>query len=102
MSAPELDITWDAVKAKSNISKHGVTFAQAAMVLLDPLAISVFDVGHGDIEDRWFTLGRAGDGRLLAVFHTYQPTGSASARVRIVSAREATRPEHEQYENEPR
>lgn len=102
MNLPELDVTWDAVKAKSNISKHGVTFTQAAMVLPDPLAISVFDVGHSEIEDRWFTLGRAGDGKLLSVSHTYQPTGSASARVRIISAREATRREHEQYENEPR
>ena len=102
MSLPELDVTWDAVKAKSNITKHGVTFAQAAMVLLDPLAITVFDTTHGEIEDRWFTLGRAGDSKLLAVSHTYQPTRSASAQVRIISAREATRREHEQYENEPR
>jgi uncharacterized DUF497 family protein len=36
------------------------------------------------------------------VAHTYRPTGPASVHVRIISAREATRREREQYENEPR
>ena len=30
-----LNIAWDPAKAAANISKHGVTFAQAAQVLLD-------------------------------------------------------------------
>ena len=32
----------------------------------------------------------------------YQSTGADSARVRLISAREATRQERRQYENEPR
>jgi len=42
------------------------------------------------------------EGRLLAVSHTYTATGPDTARVRIISAREATRNERRQYENEPR
>jgi uncharacterized DUF497 family protein len=38
---------------------------------------------------------------LLAVSHTYTGAGPANARVRIISAREATRNERRQYENEP-
>jgi uncharacterized DUF497 family protein len=53
-------------------------------------------------KERWFTLGMASEGRLLAVSHTYRPTGPGSAQVRIISAREAMRREREQYENEPR
>jgi len=102
MSVPDLDIAWDAAKAQSNIAKNGVTFAQAAVVLLDPLALTVFDEAHSDAEERWFTLGRAADGKLLAAPHTFQPKGPASDQVRIISAREATRREREQYENEPR
>jgi uncharacterized DUF497 family protein len=102
MSALELDITWDAAKAQANIVKHGVTFAQAATVLLDPLALTVFDRDHSETEDRWFTLGMSSDDKLLAVAHTYQPSGADRIRVRIISAREATRREREQYENEPR
>ena len=46
-SALRLDITWDPVKAQSNITKHnGVTFVQAASVLLDALALTVFDAAH--------------------------------------------------------
>lgn len=40
-------------------------------------------------------------GKLLAVAHTYQSIGSTKAQVRIISAREATRREREQYVNEP-
>lgn len=98
----KLDVTWDATKAQSNVAKHGITFAQAATVLLDPLAVTVFDEGHSEAEERWFTLGVGNEGNLLAVSHTYLPTGPASAQVRIISAREATRREREQYENEPR
>jgi uncharacterized DUF497 family protein len=98
----ELDVTWDATKAITNIVKHGVTFAQAATVLLDPLALTVFDEAHSEAEERWFTLGRATDGKLLAVSHTFRPTASSGAQVRIISAREATRREREQYENESR
>lgn len=66
MTEPELDFAWDPIKAQTNFTKHGVTFAQAATVLLDPLALTVFDAAHSDWEDRWFTLGRSEDGRLLA------------------------------------
>lgn len=102
MSGPGLDIAWDPAKAASNLTKHGVAFAQAASVLLDPLALTVFDAGHSQDEERWFTLGLSSEGKLLAVAHTYQTTGPNSASVRLISAREATRNERRQYENEPR
>ncbi len=102
MSAPERDVTWDAVKAQADITKHGVTFAQAATVLLDPLALTVFDADHSETKDRWFTLGMSNNGRLLAVAHTCQPSGPDRISVRILLARDATRREREQYENEPR
>jgi len=36
------------------------------------------------------------------VIHTFEETGAASATVRIISAREATRRERENYEEAPR
>ena len=102
MTVPEQDVAWDSVKAQSNLAKHGVSFAQAATVLTDPLALTVLDAAHSETEERWFTLGMASDGKLLAVAHTYQPTESAKMQVRIISARAATRREREQYANEPR
>lgn len=100
MSAPLLDITWSPDKAQSNFAKHGVSFVQAASVFFDTLAVTVYDATHSDFEERWFMLGHSSEGRLLAVVHTYNTTSVDSAKVRIISAREATRHERQQYENE--
>lgn len=70
-------------------------------MLLDPLAITVFDASHSADEERWFTLGMARSGILLAVAHTYWSTGPTSAQARIISARRATQRERKDYENEP-
>lgn len=102
MSTPPLDVTWDAAKAQRNLAKHGVSLAQAATVLLDPLAVTVFDAAHSQMEDRWLTLGLSSDGKLLAVAHTFQQDAATAAKVRIISARHATRREREQYESPPR
>ena len=101
MTEPLFDIVWDDVKAQSNLLKHGVSFAQAATVMLDPLALTVLDAVHSETEERWFTLGQTSEGRVLAVAHTYQVLDTNIARVRLISAREATRQERQQYENEP-
>lgn len=70
--------------------------------MIDPLALTVLDATHSRDEERWFTLGTSADGRLLAVAHTFRQTGSKSAVVRIISAREASRQERLQYESKPR
>lgn len=101
-SGPVLEFVWDPVKATANRSKHGVAFAAAATVFADPMALTVFDAPHSEHEERWFTLGTSSSGWLLAVSHTYVATGPAAARIRIISAREATRAERRQYEDEPR
>lgn len=102
MNIPPLDVTWDAAKAEANIAKHGVTFTGAATVLLDPLAVTVFDAAHSQEEERWFTLGTSSDGELPAVARTYQDSEAPPAKLRIISARSATRRERQQYENERR
>lgn len=97
-----IDYEWDNAKALSNLNKHGITFDQAATVFLDSLALTVFDSAHSQDEERWFTLGHAAGGVLLAVAHTYQASGSATARVRIISARSASKRERRFYEDESR
>ena len=102
MNSVQLDIAWDAVKAQTNLAKHGVSFELAATVLQDALALTVFDVAHSEYEERWFTLGLSSEGKLLALSHTYQHTGPLDVTVRIISARPATRRERQQYEDQPR
>jgi uncharacterized DUF497 family protein len=49
---------WDPVKAKTNASKHHVTFEKASGVFNDPLAITLFDEKNSSVdENRWITLG---------------------------------------------
>jgi uncharacterized protein len=102
MSELKVDVGWDPQKAHANVHKHGVGFAEAATVLMDPLAVTVFDAAHSAEEERWFTLGTSSSGRLLAVAHTFRSVGPGSAHVRIISAREATRRERQNYEHDIR
>jgi len=96
------EFRWDPAKARSNAQRHNVTFEQVATVFLDALALTVYDESNSQYEERWFTLGFDASGKLLAVAHTYEITGSTNARIRIISAREATRRERRAYENKPR
>lgn len=52
-----MEFEWDAEKARKNLSKHGVSFTEAATVFGDPLAITFFDPDHSDGEDRFFDHG---------------------------------------------
>lgn len=94
----DYEFEWDDTKAESNRVKHGVDFMDAMSVLLDPLAMTRFDTEHDDEEDRWLSVGRASNGQLLLIVHTFSTTGPNSALVRLISARAATRREREQYE----
>ena len=98
----KLAFEWDAAKAQSNLAKHGIALEQAATVLTDPLALTVFDAEHSTDEERWFTLGMSQEGKLLALSHTFVTTAPDQARVRLISAREATRNERRQYTDMPR
>ena len=88
-----MDFEWDPDKAARNLAKHRVAFSEAVTVFGDPLAITFFDPGHSDDEDRYLTFGYSTDGRLLVVSHT-----DRGNRNRIISARVATRRERKIYE----
>jgi uncharacterized protein len=101
------EFEWDPLKALANFDKHAVSFDQAATVFLDALALTVYDAANSLDEDRWFTLGFDAAGQLLAVAHTYRSdrprTGSEETiRIRIISARKATKRERRFYHEEPR
>ena len=84
---------WDPGKAKTNLRDHRVSFGEAATVFLDPLAITFPDTDHSGEEDREITIGFTRHRRIVFVSHCRQ-----SDRVRIISARRATRKERKQYE----
>ncbi len=73
-------------------------FMDAMGGLLDPMAMTRFNAEHSDEEERWVSVGRAGNEQLLVVVHTFSTTAPNTALVRLISARPATRRECEQYE----
>lgn len=91
------EFDWDDAKAASNLSKHRVRFDEAMTVFNDPLAMTRFDAGHSDEEERWVTLGMAAGGALMLVVHTYSPIDAQRVLIRIISARQPTKPEARQY-----
>ena len=80
---------WDDAKAEENFRKHGVDFDAARAAFADPFAVEELQVV--DREERTFMIARAGQ-RLLAVVYTER-----RERLRIISARQATRREHDRY-----
>jgi uncharacterized protein len=81
---------WDREKARTNLEKHGVDFADAVGVFEDPRARTVEDP-HPN-EERFVTLGLDLLGRVLVVVWTPRDD-----EIRIISARAATRRERHQY-----
>ncbi|MGH9962523.1 MAG: BrnT family toxin [Pyrinomonadaceae bacterium] len=92
------DFDWDQKKAAANLLRHKVSFELAASVFRDPLALTVFDDEHSEDEQRWVTLGLAENGMHLVVIHTFQEEDEATAKIRIISAREADKREIYDYQ----
>ena len=86
---------WDEQKNRSNRKKHGVWFEEAQQVFDDPAALRYFDQEHSDEEDRFLLLGMSGSSRTLVVVFCERESPS---RIRIVSARKATKKELKAYE----
>ena len=85
-------VAWDPDKARKNHTKHGVRFADAEMVLMDPVAITREDrTAQG--EARFVSIGLDAVGRVLVVVYSHRGDD-----LRLISARPATRGEREQYE----
>jgi uncharacterized DUF497 family protein len=91
MHTPAMEIEFDPAKAAGNLAKHKVGFAHAEQALRDPLAVTIEDPDSAG-EQRFVTLGMDAVGRVLVVVHT--PRGD---RIRLISARKASRGESEQY-----
>jgi hypothetical protein len=88
-----LRFEWDSRKARTNLAKHGVAFEEASTIFGDPLSLTIPDPEHSLAEQRYITLGKAFNGKLLVVVHT-----DRGDNIRIVSARRASRRERIFYE----
>ncbi|MFZ2362392.1 MAG: BrnT family toxin [Anaerolineae bacterium] len=82
---------WDPIKARSNLRKHDIDFADAATVFSDDYALTISD--DDPDEERFVTMGMDALGRILVVVFTWR-----GQDIRIISARKAERHERKQYE----
>ena len=88
-----MQFEWDTKKAAYNLAKHGISFSDAATVFGDPLAGTILDPRHSVEERRFVTIGHSANGFLIVVIHAER-----GDRIRIISARRATRRERKRYE----
>ena len=86
-----MEYGWDPKKAKDNLKKHGVDFADAVISLEDENALTIEDKDHNEV--RFKTLGMGPHLNVLYVVHTEV----SSNRIRIISARKADGKETRQY-----
>jgi uncharacterized DUF497 family protein len=89
-----ISFEWDAVKAKANLGKHGVSFEEARSVFYDEFAVQFYYDEHSAGEERFLLLGMSTGARLLLVCHCERESGNL---IRIISARKATRRESAFY-----
>jgi uncharacterized DUF497 family protein len=78
-------LAWDENKNRVNRRQHVISFETAGRVFEDPNVLSYRD-RVVDEEERWHSIGCAGDIAILLVVHTSEePNGEEE--IRIVSAR---------------
>ena len=84
-----MEFEWDEDKARSNFTKHGVSFEGACRVFLDSGRLEAEDDRMDYRETRYYTLGEV-EGVVLFVVYTWR-------RRRLISARKAAGRERRKY-----
>ena len=93
----KLIFTWDTNKASTNRMKHSVSFEEAASVFVDPDALDWADDQHSDKEQRYKRIGNSLMGVILIVVYTIRRDEHEEEKIRIISARQASRKERTAY-----
>lgn len=88
-----LNFEWDGRKAKASVTKHGVSFEEAATVFADPLSLTIPDPDHSQVEERFIILGKSHAGKLPVVVHLER-----GDNLRIISPRRTSRRERKHHE----
>jgi uncharacterized protein len=92
---------WNDLKNQSNLAKHGVSFEEAAVAFADPLGLDGPDVLHSQKEIRYNRVADPGNGTLLTIVYTIRIQTNGTQKIRIISARKASRKERLAYQAAP-
>jgi uncharacterized protein len=88
-----IKFAWDPEKARTNLRKHGVHFADAQQVFADERAVLIED--DFPFEQRSVLIGRDATEQILVVVFTWRDD-----TIGIISARRATYRERQGYEGD--
>ena len=91
----EFIFEWDETKAEINTRNHGVSFDEAQTVFLDNLSVMKPDMEHSNTEERLLIIGTSHTNQVIVVSYTERDD-----KIRLISARKATRNERKQYEED--
>ena len=84
---------WDEAKNRSNLRKHGVSFAEVCRLFESGVEyLEIYDAEHSEVEERFIAIGPIERGVVVVVF-----TELEEAAVRVLGARFATRRERDRY-----
>ena len=89
---------WDPNKAIANFEKHAVSFEEAATVFTDEDSLDWPDLVHSTNEPRRKRLGMSTDLRLIILVYTVRNPATTSEKIRLISARRASKRERLAYE----
>ncbi len=88
-----MEFEWDKQKAKSNLSKHGISFEEAQTVFDDPLYVDFYDPDHSEDEHRYIIIGESSKSHIWLVSYTER-----GDKIRIISPRQVTQQERKAYQ----
>jgi len=77
--------------------KYGVSFELASSVFKDPRILTVADITHSELEERWFSIGLASTGTMLSIADLWIESEPGLIKIRIITARRATATEIRYY-----
>ena len=71
MNDRQFEFEWDEARAASNLRKYGIAFDPASTVFRDPRLLTVADLEHSEVEERWSSVGRASNGSTISVVYLW-------------------------------
>ena len=89
----EITFDWDQWNIQKNETKHGISSLEAESSFYDNNLVIFKDIKHSTNEDRFIAYGKSAYNNIIMIAFTIR-----NEKIRIISARKASRKEKDIYE----